>query len=373
MRSLRRVLPALAALALLPACLQRLVLDALTPRAPFGALPLPAAPDYRDSGTWTALPERLDEADAWLGDDRPADPTTAPADVFYVHPTSYVGDAWLAPVDDAELNRRTDLGSTRAQATAFNGCCAVYGPRYRQANLTAFFDPTPEGALAVAVAYEDVRAAFFAFLGRRGADRPFLVVGHSQGAIHAARLLREEIAPAPLREKLVAAWLVGAPLTVGTLARDLPDVPLCATATQTGCVVAYNARSPDYTPRAFQAEDPDGVPGPLACVNPVTRTPAGVSTPGEHGGAAFLDAEPPVAYPASVGAACRDGTLVVTGVPARQSDFWSRALGDALGGGNHHPIEVQLFWSDLRANARERVAAWLAAHAPAGAPPATPP
>jgi hypothetical protein len=35
-----------------------------------------------------------------------------------------------------------------------------------------------------------------------------------------------------------------------------------------------------------------------------------------------------------------------------------------MGEGNYHPIEVELFWSNIRANAAERVEAWERAHAP---------
>jgi hypothetical protein len=69
----------------------------------------------------------------------------AEADVFYIHPTSYVGRGWNASTHDAELNDATDRVATGIQASAFNGCCAVYAPRYRQANGTAFYRPSADG------------------------------------------------------------------------------------------------------------------------------------------------------------------------------------------------------------------------------------
>ena len=46
-----------------------------------------------------------------------------------------------------------------------------------------------------------------------GDARPFILAGHSQGALHALRLLRERVAAKPaLRRRLVAAYLVGAPI-----------------------------------------------------------------------------------------------------------------------------------------------------------------
>jgi hypothetical protein len=97
-----------------------------------------------------------------------ADQRMASADVFYVHPTSYVGPLWNAPIDDPRLNAATDRVATRIQASAFNACCAVHAPRYRQANGTAFTHPTEDGQRALDVAYADVRAAFHHFLARAG-------------------------------------------------------------------------------------------------------------------------------------------------------------------------------------------------------------
>ncbi len=365
------VLPLLLLTAMLPAagCLQRMVVDALSPNEGFDDFRVPAPPVYTDDAAWTALPGRADEADAALAASPAAAPGTTRADVFYVHPTSYVGAGWVAPVDDEALNDATDRGSTRIQASAFNACCDVYGPRYRQANGTAFFDPSPDGNRAIELAYADVRAAFHAFLARRDPARPFLLVGHSQGAVLGTRLLVREIAPGPLREKLVAAWLIGAPLTVDTLARDAAGVPVCASPTQTGCVIGYNARSPHYQPGVFEVRDLDSAGGPRVCVNPITWTLDDAAPASRNAGAVFLDAEPPVHIAAFAGASCVDGTLVVTDVHRPPRDFLSGVLDRALGGGNHHAIEYQMFYADLRANAATRVDAWFAAHpAPASAP-----
>ena len=55
--------------------------------------------------------------------------------------------------------------------------------------------------------------------------------------MHAARLLREEIANSDLLSQMVAAYLVGFSVTLD----DLADVPPCASATQTHCALGWNA------------------------------------------------------------------------------------------------------------------------------------
>src|SRR5262249_27804609 len=98
---------------------------------------------------------------------------------------------WNAPTDEPALNEATDRVATGIQASAFNGCCSVYAPRYRQANGTAFTHPSPDGGRAIALAYTDVHRAFEEFNSRRGAGRPFILAGHSQGTVLAERLLHE--------------------------------------------------------------------------------------------------------------------------------------------------------------------------------------
>src|SRR6185503_18820508 len=103
--------------------LDDLALYMMTPPGPFDPASVPAAPDYEDEARWSALPERDDAADAFVPELPAVDQASAPVDVFYVHPTTYVGSRWNAPVDDVDLNANTDRIATRIQASAFNGCC----------------------------------------------------------------------------------------------------------------------------------------------------------------------------------------------------------------------------------------------------------
>jgi pimeloyl-ACP methyl ester carboxylesterase len=118
------------------------------------------------------------------------------------------------------------------QASAFNGCCAIYGSRYRQANGQAFRRPGPDGDAALEVAYGDLRRAFRFFLEEHSEGRPFILAGHSQGSALAARLLREEISGSLPHERLVVAYLIGGPInTVPS-----PGVPTRSAPGQTGCL-----------------------------------------------------------------------------------------------------------------------------------------
>ena len=318
------------------------------------------APDYADPGSWSALPEREDLADRAPGGTQAVDQRIAPVDVFFVHSSSYVGSRWNAPTDDRTINEGTDRMGTGIQASAFSGCCAIHAPRYRQANLTAFYRPTADGDRAIDLAYTDVRRAFEAFEARRGPGRPFILAGHSQGSVLAERLLHEVISGTERRDRMVAAYLVGARVTEAGLRERAPDIPPCRAADDLHCVVAYDARGPGYEPGDFEMARSDQ--RPLLCTNPLTwRIDDSPAAADLNLGAVFLETEDHAPRLGFADARCIGGTLVITQIGTAPRDLPSRILDHAMGRGNYHAIEYQIFFMNLRQNAATRVAAFMAA------------
>ncbi len=341
-------------------CTPQLVTAAMTPRGDFDTAAVPEAPRYDDDGPWLALPTRRDEADVSLTALPAVEQAAAPVDVFFLHSTSSVAPSWNASTDDLEVRSASIRGGTLIQASVFNGCCAVYAPTYRQASGIAFTTPSSSGDAAIDVAYSDVRAAFEAFLARsRAADaRPFVLAAHSQGAVLGARLLRDRISGSPEAQRLVAAYLPGAPLSV----RDLGAFHACAAPDEVGCVVTYNARGPGHVRNAidFGANVDEAT---RLCVNPVVgATTSEVVPRTRHGGALFFDAEAPAVLPAFATTACQGGRLVVSDMqPIPKRDAMSGVLMWIMGGENYHPIEYQLFYVDLRRDVQRRVDAFVSA------------
>ena len=93
-----------------------------------------AAPDYANESTWAALPSKADEADLVpAGIDAHGDQANAPVDAFFIHPTGYLrGASWNSPIDLESATEENTRWMLANQASAFNGCCRVYAPRYRE-------------------------------------------------------------------------------------------------------------------------------------------------------------------------------------------------------------------------------------------------
>jgi hypothetical protein len=251
---------------LLSACTSNQTYYVLSTR--FKDSPQPAAGDYADPNSWSALPSRYDAADlvprkSSLKDNQ----AESKADVFFIHPTIFIYKPeneylWNASMSDVALNSSTDSSTILNQATAFNAAGRVFAPRYRQAHYHAFvteFKEDKEAALDVA--YSDVKRAFEYYLAKENKGRPIIIAGHSQGTVHATRLLKEYFDGKELGKQLVAAYIIG----IATPKNTFNQIPVCTSPNQTGCFIAYTTFLRGYLPPWHP-----GTVTELASVNPLT-------------------------------------------------------------------------------------------------------
>ncbi|WP_157974356.1 DUF3089 domain-containing protein [Lewinella sp. IMCC34183] len=308
-----------------------------------GSFPVPPPPDYRSSRSWAALPSTDDYADRTPGDSLQDMQATAQADVFFIHPTIYTDTRkddrmWNASLDDEKLNADVGESTILNQASIFNGAAKVYAPRYRQAHVAVFND---DGAAvkqrALDTAYADVLAAFDHYLRHYNRGRPVIIAGHSQGTLHAERLLEDRFTGKALRDRLVAAYLVGMPIRRDRYA----DIPVCESAGQTGCFVTWRTYREDFDVPPG-ADDPE-----VAVVNPLTwttdtgRAPASLN----EGGVLYKYKAGPI--PELVWAEIR-GAGLFTNKPSFFGDIFFNTK-------NYHIADYNLFWVNVRNNARARV------------------
>jgi hypothetical protein len=196
---------------------------ALVPGAAFIEQPPLAANAWASPKLWYARPDISGNPALWVPQGQAPVTTPGTAEVFFIHPTSFLDrSAWNAPFDNAEANGRAEL-FIRSQASAFNDVGRIWAPRYRQATFGAFLSGQRESQLALDAAFADVAHSWDAFLAAIPADRPIIVAGHSQGALHLMRLLRERIAGKPVARRIAAAYVIGWPVS---LSADLPALGL---------------------------------------------------------------------------------------------------------------------------------------------------
>jgi len=352
-------------LALLSQCsiTKSLIESTRKPDAPFAQTKAPPAPDYAQKAAWFALPGANGLERSVPPGFTAIDEGAAPADVFFIHPTMYLkNDVWNAPYDvDGAYNGPVLL----AQLSAFNGCCLLYAPHYRQASLAGLANGD-----AVAFAYEDVARAFRYYIEHYNRGRPFIIASHSQGTGHAVRLLQEAIVGTPLQDRLVAAYTIGAytPASFASL-----GLPICNDARQTGCVLSWNASQEGRTAASMLTKGVDfwwqgkrvKSTAPAICVNPLTWTQKGAANASANAGSLPFPEAPYPRQAAALaplekgltGARCTDMLLdvdVAWGSPFRDTLSWLY--------GSYHRNDYGLFYASIRANATDRVASWKARH-----------
>lgn len=375
----------LAAFVLLRVFAQDLTEIAFVPSAKFTDQPRLAAASYDDPDMWLSRPGMANDPVRWMPDNFaqvqaseaadeagelvPAPAVTAPADpkidaaVFFVHPTGLVSrSSWNATLDDDVSRQRSRL-FVQGMASPFNASPDVWAPRYRQAAIGAFLTDAPEATQALDLAYGDVAQAFATFVKRIRPDQPIVLVGHSQGAFHLRRLIRDKIAGTSLAKRIVVAYVIGWPVSN---ARDLPlmGMSACKEAISTGCVVSWlSFADPPETEMLLRAYarrrgldgKEVGSDASFVCVNPITGVENGKADAAANLGTLVPDLAKGTGSltPGVVPAACGSDHLLHIGSPP------DLEMGPyVLPGNNYHLYDMTLFWSNLRVDFARRVGAF---------------
>ena len=339
----------------------RLIRTYFVPTAKFVDAPGPVETAYStDPGLWYSRPGKAGPDPArWVpAGYRPAEKPAAA--LFFIHPTSYLDkSAWNMPLDNDEANQRARL-FIRGQASAFNEVAEIWAPRYRQATFGAFLTNAEDAQRALDLAYRDVAAAFAAFVKAQPAGRPIILAGHSQGALHLTRLLREQVVGTPLQARIVAAYVVGWPVSIDPDLKAL-GLPACVRRDQARCLLSWQSFAEPADPKlildTFDATTGfDGRPRrgtPFVCTNPLTggapgAAPASVNLGTLYPSADFATAE---LKPATVPARCAGRGILLIGDPPELPNY-------VLPGNNYHVFDYSLFWANVRDDAKARLAAF---------------
>jgi Protein of unknown function (DUF3089) len=338
----------------------KLISAAMVPTTEFAA-PAPQKTDaYADGKMWVARPDLTENPSKWLPEG--VEPTVGKAAVFFIHPTSYINRAaWNAPLDDQEANDRAAL-FVRGQASAFTAAGDIWAPRYAQATFGAFLTEKPEGQRAIEAAYRDVLAAFDSFIAAIPADRPVILAGHSQGALHLTRLLKERVSGQPLAKRIVAAYVVGWPVSVEA---DIPALGLaaCTNPDMAGCVLSWQSFAEPAETEAIKTifEQSPGWTGKsrtgttMLCTNPLSGALATSSPALANLGTTVPSADMKNAQLVRglVPAHCNSDGFLLIGDPPEMGPY-------VLPGNNYHVYDYSLFWANVRADAVRRLQAFVA-------------
>jgi pimeloyl-ACP methyl ester carboxylesterase len=304
------------------------------------------ATDYSKIENWLSLPAN----------------NSKNVDIFYIYPTAWFKQDPAEPNFCAVDHPAMLLGSKNAfdrQATAFETVGNLYAPYYRQADAayTLTLPPSERWAVIDSIPAKDVIAAFDYYIKNYNKDKPFILVGHSQGAQVLLILLNKYMTDhADVYARMVCAYVIGYPVTAEFMNAS-KHLAFAGGADDTGVIVSYNTQSPSVAPGAniVMAGDVGLVINPINWKRDETPASAkeslGSYLPLDEQGTFGL-----VPHFADARINLAKGVLECTSV---DEDAMYQISG-AMGLGVYHSFDIPFYYYNLRENAQNRVNRFLA-------------
>lgn len=281
---------------------------------------------------------------------------TASADVFFICPTVYGGteESYNMSLED-EATKEAFLGATNMEKGIYEEDTRFFAPYYRQAGLNVYELSPEEREPYLALAYEDVKAAFTYYLDNYNQGQPIILAGFSQGADMSIRLLKDCFAQEEVNDLLVACYAIGWSITEEEL-EEYPHLQFAAAEDDTGVIISFNSEAEEVTDSLMI---PAGTR--TLAINPLNwKTDSTPASKEENLGACFTDYSGTIVteIPQLTGAYIdpERGALKVTDVSAQDYPPVLSIFSDGV----YHLYDYQFFYRNLQENVGVRMDAYLA-------------
>ncbi len=305
---------------------------------------IPLKPNYSKNHSWAALPGKYSKDLIRITGDY----VEKKADVFYIYPTLFSdkkNPSLNADIFNQDFRDEIIQKAIKYQASAWVSSANLYAPFYRQAHYRIFSEPysivdlrnESPGIGAWNLAYEDIKDAFEYYLKNYNDGKPIIIATHSQGTMHAIQLVKDYFDDKPLKEKLVAAYLIGTRI----LPNEFKSIKPMTSPDDIGGFVSWNTYKMNNLPKKKWFIG--GV-----TTNPISWDRKKYSEKEEHSGLLYKDGK---IYSNALEVRVSDGILW-SSVPKIPGRFFLSLVK------NYHYADINLFWLDISENSQNRVDQW---------------
>ena len=300
--------------------------------------------DYSDKNNWIVIPEN---------------PNDREVDVFYLYPTTWsrtdTNESIICPIDYIQM-RATVTNAVIAHSGIFDEVGSIYAPFYRQADAIYILDKKnniskeEQNKYFYSIPKEDAIAAFDYYIKNYNNGRPFILAGHSQGAMMIKEILKDYFKTNEnLKNRMVAAYIFGYSITQKDLDEN-PHLRFANSEYDTGVIISYNTESTD-----FNGYNPTLLEGSIS-INPITWTLDETLATKEQSIGANIASN--YGNPTKIADAKVDKKRGVIKCSTINPDDFYSGENSIFEKGVYHQYDIALYYYDLKENVRKRVGAF---------------
>lgn len=281
--------------------------------------------------------------------------TDKPVDVFYLYPTAWAreeNESVLCSIDHNGMRARANDIYT-VQATAFEPVGNIYAPYYRQMDAAFVLEQTEENRekYTNGVPKTDIIAAFDYYIKNYNDGKPFILAGHSQGAMMTKEILFDYMKENPeIYDRMVAAYIIGYGVTEQDL-KTHPHLKFAERANDTGVIISYNTEAPNMT-----VDNPTTPAGSIA-INPISWTRTNETAPANANLGSFVEVNGTYQKVMNLADATLDlerGTVICSTV--NPEEYRSAEMFPL---GIYHGMDYPFYYYNIQENAQVRTDVYL--------------
>ena len=291
--------------------------------------------DYSKAENWALLPKTQEkEVDAIFFYATAFHPQEADADI-------------IADINNPEMLVGAQ-NNIKGRGSIFSQSCNLFVPLYRQFSIKGLGVVNNADLLEYCAA-QDIYNSLDYYFEHYNNGKPFILGGHSQGAIWVSVILQDYMKKHPeYLKRMVAAYAIGWSITCDYLAKN-PHLKFATGATDTGVIISYNTEGEGNTNNIVV------LPGAVA-INPVNWKTDETYAPESENLGSLNNQTMQVVSPGLADAKLdlKRGVVITTTAQANGYPY-NKKFGEK----GYHSQDFALYYENLRQNVADRIDAYI--------------